>query len=438
MNPAVEATVEHLSTDGRGIVRVDGQVYFVSGVLPGDRVLLDLNATTKPQSAVAIQLLAPSPHRVPHLCPHFGPCCGSVWGCLEYGEQLRVKQELVERTLRKSIGPVEVMPTVPSPQPWHYRNRITLSVWLDNDRLHLGFQTEARQPNGIPVSVCHLADAAISDCLHNLSSFFSNTELPDIPVPRRVQIHLTTGGAGLLLVFATEINQSVADQWIKLLSAIEISGGIYLASGTRAGILDYRKPLFHSADALPLTTTWLGHAVELDPSAFCQTNPLAADLVGQRLQAFASESHFQSIWDLYGGFGALSLAASSGEERVAVFEISPHAESAMNHLAASMNHPTPDFIRGDLLKTFPLHANELTADDLLILDPPRSGAHPEILKLIASSRIKHVVYLSCNPARLARDLQILQPAQFAPLSIQPYDFFPQTPSIETLAILHRA
>jgi 23S rRNA (uracil1939-C5)-methyltransferase len=438
MNPAVEATIEHLSTDGRGVTRVEGTVYFVSGGLPGDKVLLNLDARTKPPSAGITQMLQESPHRVTHPCPHFGPCCGSVWGCLAYEEQLKAKRELVERTLRKSLGPVEVLPTIASPEPWHYRNRITLTAWPESGRLQLGFQSAARSESGVPVRTCRLAKKELAVCLEKLSEFFAATKLHDLPFPRRIQLHQTMAGVGALFVFPDRITDSQAKAWLALLAAIEIPGGIWLASGTRAGIVDHHLPRHQSANALPMVTRCLGQNVTLDPTAFCQTNPGAAERVAERLQTLGRERHFTRVWDLYGGFGALGLASAAHDQPLMVFEITPQSEPVLHLLASVLHRRQPEFIAGDLLKTFPPQARDLGKNDLVVMDPPRSGAHPVVLKALVKSRVRTVIYLSCNPARLGRDLQILQAGGFTPSEIQPYDFFPQTPSIETLAIVHRA
>jgi 23S rRNA (uracil1939-C5)-methyltransferase len=428
-----EARIEDLSTDGRGVVRIENIVYFVSRALPGDLVSLDLNSQTNPASARVVALLEPSPFRVAHPCPYADICQGSLWGGFDYGKQLESKHSLAVRTLRKAIGDVSVLPTVASPRIWNYRNRIRLNVWREDGQLRVGYRTEARQLTGVPIHTCFLPAETIANCLRALLSRIGNeTAASD---PQRIQIHETAAGAGMLL-FSGHHSQSSIREWTDQLASIA-PGGLWFANATKAGVIVNSRSISHSVNALPMRTMWLGHTVEVHPAAFCQANSAAANLVGERLARFRKENDYANVWDLYGGFGALGLAAAHTQSAVTVFELSRLSEPTMQSLARDTNVSRTDFIAGDLLKTLPSYVSRIAAQDLIILDPPRSGAHPDILKLISRSKSRLLIYLSCNPARLARDLRILAEGGFQPVEVQPYDFFPQTPATEVLAILSR-
>jgi 23S rRNA (uracil1939-C5)-methyltransferase len=435
--PVVEAVAEGLSTDGRAVVRVNGTVFFVTGALPGDRVLLWLDPQTKPPSAEVVRLLTPSEHRVIHPCPEAPTCAGSVWGSLNYAEQLKHKRDLVQRTLRKMIGEAIVLPVIGGPHPWHYRNRISLSVWTEDGRTQIGYQTAARQRAGTAISTCHLAHESLLPALKSLADFFADFRTKEITkLPRRIQIHRTKAGAGLLLVFEEEAGERDARKWSERLNEVPLPGRLWAAAGTRAGIADTRKPVFAASGALPMLTTWCGCDVELSPAIFCQANGAAADLVHDKLRDLNSTENFAHIWDLYGGYGALGLAAAE-KKPVTILELTEASREPLKRLAALAGNAQTEFIAGDLLRSVNKIATRISADDLLILDPPRSGAHPEVLESIARCKIKNIVYLSCNPARLGRDLALLTTAGFRIAELQPYDFFPQTPRIEVLCLLQR-
>jgi len=432
-----EAVVHDLSTDGRGVVRVGGVVYFAPGALPGDRVKLALDAHTRPPSASVVRLLEPSPHRMAHPCPHATACMGSVWGTLAYSAQLECKRALTERTLRKQVSVPEVLPTSPSPHPWEYRNRASLHVWEQNGRLYAGFLTEPRARTGVPIRECRLCSPTVNRGIARLASVLNRLK-PDecASVPRRIQIHETEAGAGMLAVFAGDCDPSLAAFWERALGSAS-PGGVRCASGTRAGVADTRRPIHASPEARPMLTHWLTQRVEVHPAAFCQANSGAAAAVFERLRELGKELKPKRIWDLYGGWGALGLASATEDQPVTVFESSPHAESAARSLVKQLGTGRPEFATGDLDKTFPRHAYGIEADDLVILDPPRSGAHERVLSLLGQSLIRHIAYLSCNPARLARDMAILASHGFGAVETRPCDFFPQTPRIEVLAILRR-
>ena len=433
----VDATMEGLSTDGRAVVRVDGIVFFVAGALPGDRAQLELYPHTHPPSAQVVRLQEPSPHRVPHPCPEAAACCGSVWGVLAYPEQLKHKRDLVLRTLRKAVGEIEVLPVIASPSQWHYRNRLSLSVWIENDRVRIGFQREPRSPTGTPVHTCLLAHESLLPCLGGLAHVADDLRTDDAPrLPRRIQIHATRSGAGMLLIFGGELEESDGPDWRARLKNIPIPGGPWLASGTRAGIADLRKPVLRMPGALPMLSTWLENEVEVHPAEFCQANSGAADLVLARLRRLGESRHFARVWDLYGGYGALGLAAA-GTRPLTVLEQTSLCRETLHALAARAGNTHTEFAGGDLLRTVKEAASRMTSDDLVILDPPRSGAHREVVTALAESDAKRISYLSCNPARLGRDLALLFAAGFRAEEIQPYDFFPQTPRIEVLCVLER-
>jgi 23S rRNA (uracil1939-C5)-methyltransferase len=433
----VDATVEALSTDGRAVVRVNGAAFFAAGALPGDRAELELCPHTHPPSARVVRLLDPSPHRVSHLCPEAAACCGSVWGVLAYQEQLQHKRELVLRTLRKAVGDIEVLPTVASPHEWHYRNRLSLSVWMEHERLRIGFQTEPRSPTGTPVHTCLLAHESLLPCLRALADVADDLPTDDAPrLPKRIQIHDTRRGAGALLIFAGDLDERDGPDWSARLKNLPMPGGIWLASGTRAGIADLHQPLLRMPGALPMLTAWLGHEVDVHPAEFCQANGGAADLVLERLHRLGESRKFARVWDLYGGYGALGLAAAQTRP-VTVLEQTSLCRETLEALAACVRNTQVEFVGGDLLRTIKKAASRMTSDDLVILDPPRSGAHREVLNALAESHAKHIAYLSCNPARLGRDLTLLLAAGFRAAEIQPYDFFPQTPRIEVSCLLER-
>ncbi len=436
MPETIDTEILGLSTDGSGVAKVGGRACFVEGAVPGDKVRIALSDNTGIMRAEHVQILQPSPHRVQHPCPHSDRCHGSVLGSLSYDQQLLHKQELVRRTFSKHIGQVDVLPVVASHQRWHYRNRISLTVWAQDDMLELGFQDQARQIEGIAIRTCELCLEPISELLHIVSAYFRKPVGADLPLPRRLQIHQTSDGVGLLLVFIGKIGKDVVKRWEDILSPLHIPGGIWFASGTKAGVVDHREPVV-SSNAQLLLTHWLEHEVELHPAAFCQVNEGAANLVLRKIQELASNSHFRQIWDLYGGFGSLGLAAAGTQVPVAVFEVSGFAANTAQALAQQLGNFQLTFVQGDLLKTFPPRAGRLTGDDLLILDPPRSGVHPNILKTILQSKTRDLIYLSCNPARLGRDLALLASGEFRALEIQPFDFFPQTSSQEVLVRLRR-
>ena len=431
------AVIQDLSTDGRGVAKVDGAACFIAGVFPGDRARVELVPDSQPLSGMVLELLEASPGRVAHLCPHADVCPASPWGKLEYEKQLEAKQRLVARTLTKAMGEVDVRPTVPSPKTWNYRGRITLTVWKEDTGVQVGYQMQPRLEAGVPIQTCKLAAESLDVLLHGLAAHVRTQEIPDEFLTRRIQLHETAAGAGLMLVFPRYPSGEIIQFWENLLHPLTIPGGIWIAQGSRAGIVAHGMRVTRVKDARLMMSPWMHQALEIHPASFSQANSAAAERVHERLRGYGESEPFGAAWDLYGGYGALGFAAAGSARPVTVMDISSYSERTFADLARMAGNTNSRFLRGDLLVTLPTVVKSIAEEDLIVLDPPRSGAHPEVLARIARSRCRRVVYLSCNAARLARDLRILKQHGFVPTEIQPYDFFPQTPTIETLVILRR-
>lgn len=429
--------VKDMSTDGRGVASVDGAACFIAGAFPGDRVRIEIVPDSEPRSGILLELLEASPHRVEHRCPHAHACPASPWGRLAYEQQLEAKQRLVARTLKKALGEVEVLPTVPSPKSWNYRGRISLTVWKEDGHVRIGYQMQPREEAGIPIQTCNLAAEPLDALLHDLTAHVCAQDIPDEFLTRRIQVHSTDMGAGLMLVFPRYPNGEVIHFWENVLHPLKIPGGTWIAQGSRAGIVAHGMRVTRVKNARSMASKWMNQALEIHPASFTQANAEAAECVHQRLRRCGDSEQRGAVWDLYGGYGALGFAAAGRERLVTVMDVSSYSERTFADLARMAGNANSRFLRGDLLVTLPTVVKSIAAEDLIVLDPPRSGVHPEVLARISRSQCRKVIYLSCNAARLARDLRILKEHRFVPTEIQPYDFFPQTPTIETLAILQR-
>lgn len=437
VNPHTETEITALSTDGRGITRVDGQSVFIKQALPGDRVRIAVDFSTKPPSGRLIEILAESPFRVFHPCPYADKCPGSIWGSLTYSEQLRHKQILTERTLRKTAGQIEILPTVASPKQWQYRNRVSLNVQQIDGSLQVGYKAAPRGSHIIPVTTCRLASQSIDHCIGRLSELFRNIDCPDT-VPIRLLLFETSDRPGCLLIFSGRVSGSARKKWIGFLKPLTDLLHFGFASGNRQGLLMDALDFNLSAESPRMFTHFKDHRIELSPTAFCQVNESAANLVLNRVEKYSSSHSFRHVWDLYGGYGPLGFAAAGSGTPLTILDHTPGAAQAAQELADQIGNNTVEYIAGDLLASMRDIRDGITSSDLVILDPPRSGVHPETLAMLAASPIRHVIYLSCNPARLGRDLRMLMKARFQPAEVQPYDFFPQTPAIEVLSILTRS
>ncbi len=435
----IAGDVTALSSDGRGIVKAREQIFFAERVVPGDRVAFIPDLTAKPPAAREVKILRKSPERWNHPCPHAKTCPASEWGIVVYEAQVREKTGLVRRVLRGVVEPELVADMWPSPQPWGYRNRLTLNV-LPTARgsMEFGYALAAREARIVPIKDCLLADEEIRVALRGIFAEVRDlkTVRPEI-VPNRLTLYRAETGAAALAIYTSRVSESDVLEFLELADEWPLDGGIWAATGTKSGLVESRGTFWREEESSSIHVGWLGHPIAVHPAGFSQANQSSADLVLRELAAFRDSWRPKTVWDLYGGYGALGFAAVPDGAALEVVEQSGFSESAFAALSALRPGAVARFHQGEVARLLGKMARHMTADDLVILDPPRSGCHPDVLGHLNASGARRIVYLSCNPARLARDLRILQEHGWAAKSVQPVDFFPQTPEIEVLAVIER-
>ena len=425
----LEATVLDLTHDGRGVAEVDGRRVFVPGALPGERVEIGLGKRRrKVQEAELISVLEPSSSRVAPFCEYFGTCGGCALQHLEHGAQVRFKQGVVEAALKR-IGhtePGEWLAPV-SGQPWSYRRRARLGVKFvpAKERVLVGFRERAA-PYITDMRRCPVLMPPVDDLLGELADLIGRTSIR----ARLPQIEAAVGDHCTALVLRVLDAPSATD-----LSLFEEFGrrhdvDIYLQPGGPGSI----KPL-GEARALEYTLPAFGLTLQFLPTDFVQVNAAVnAELVASAVRLAAVEPQ-DRVLDLYCGLGNFSLpfaqraAALLGVEEDAGLV----ARAVRNATANGLGNAR--FVTADLTVGGSSFFREPW--DIVVLDPPRTGAELPIaeMKNLAARR---VVYVSCHPATLARDARVLVEERGYRLSVAGvFDMFPHTHHIETLAVFER-
>ncbi|MCB1060912.1 MAG: class I SAM-dependent RNA methyltransferase [Calditrichaeota bacterium] len=430
--------VTALSSDGRAIVKSRGKTYFAERVVPGDRVAFAPDETTSPARAANAKVLKRSELRCDHPCRHAAECPASQWGIVKYETQLAEKTELVRRVLRGIVAPESVSEMWASPEPWGYRNRLTLTVYPKERGAVLGYAVGARGAGFAEIRTCLLATRSISQAVGHVGWILRDArQLSASALPTRLVFFETAFGPGAMALFSDLAKETDVQEFLELAQKFELPGGILGATASKAGIVGERGTFWREEESRAMITTWLGNRLEIHPAGFAQINEGAFDRVLGFLQQQSAGFEASAVWDLYGGYGALGFAAARAGTRLTVIEQSGFSRKTFDQLAGFHPQVKSKFTKSEVLAALPNIASKMTDKDLVILDPPYSGCHPDVLKALSGAAIRKLVYLSCNPARLARDLKILAPAGFQSTLIQPVDFFPQTPEIEVLVFAER-
>ena len=428
----VRVEVTDLGHDGRGVGRVDDKAVFVHGALPGETVEAKLIARNRRHDeAICLEVVSPSPNRVEPECPWFEQCGGCALQHLEHSAQLDFKHKrLVDNLLR--IGEVEPEQWLPplAAEPWFYRRRSRLSARLvpGKGRVLVGFR-EKQGRFVADIGHCRVLHPDFSERLDGLSALIGSLSISDA-VP---QIETASGDNGSAIVIR-HLRELSSEDVMQLRRWSEDQGvAIYLQSKGPDTVyrlcpeehqLSYRLEAFN---------------IELDfhPQHFIQVNaPLNAMLIDQAIDLLAPTAE-ERVLDLFCGLGNFTLPLARVAGSVTGVEGSASLIDAARANARSNGLANVDFDVADLTTDVSAHRWYREGFDAALIDPPRSGAL-DILPVVAGCGARRLVYVSCNPATLARDAsELVRTHGFQLKRAGIADMFPHTAHVESLALFVR-
>lgn len=424
--------IDGFTSQGAGVGRMQGLVVFVPGALPGETVRAQLLRGKKNfvQSRLKA-ILKPSPQRVMADCPLFGRCGGCQLQHASYQEQLRLKHDLVVGAVRR-IGGVDtpVQPVLPASQPLGYRNRIAYHALHIDNRIELGFFMQNSRVF-IPATVCLLPVSPIRDLAKRLPGLIGSR----LPALRDVVIRSNSSGELLMTLVCGEAGdyRQLAEELMAQetrLKAVWINSGkpCYSIYGDKWQLAAGEE---HFKDIIA------GVNMKLAPASFTQINHEQTGRLYALVKDAIAPQKDMTVLDLYCGAGAISLyLAKSVKQVVGVESYAPAAADAEKN--AVMNGvENCRFLAGAAEEILPKLAAEGLTADAVVLDPPRAGCDRAVLEALVKISPEKIVYVSCDPATLSRDLHWLTDNGYKADTIQPVDMFPQTVHVETVVLMCR-
>ena len=393
---------------GEAVGRCGGKVVFVPYAIPGETVRVEV-VRDKGRFARArlLDIVAASPQRVSAPCPHFGVCGGCHWQHVEYPAQLDYKRSIVLGQLQRIAGLAEapVHPTLGMEEPWHYRNHVQFSVSKDN---RLGFMA-AGSHRVVPIERCLLMHALLEELYECL-----DIELPGL---RRLTLRAGANTGERMIVLEME-----EDQPPEVEVDFPVSFVLLLSDGTPVTLLG--SSYIHERLA--------GRSYRVSAPSFFQVNTRQAEtlvsLVGTYLKATADDT----VIDAYCGVGAFALELAKTAGQVVGIESSAAALADAQANAAGVNNVR--FVHGPVAENLSLLD---WRTPLAVVDPPREGLGQDVVAGLARLAVQRIVYVSCDPATLARDIKGMVAAGYALRTVQPVDMFPQTYHIETVSLIEK-
>jgi 23S rRNA (uracil1939-C5)-methyltransferase len=437
----LELTIDSLAFGGAGVARREGYVVFVSGAVPGDRVRAVIGKRKRAYAeARAIEILEPSPDRVPPAADH----PGASWQVLPYERQLQIKHDQVDEALRR-IGKLDgyaLEDIVPAVSPWRYRNKLEYSFGTDpsSGALVCGFHAPGRWDEILPMTDCRLASEPANEARERVVGWCREQGLT--AYDRR-------SGDGLLRNLVVREGRRTGAIQVRLVTApgrIDRDSLVAAAAGLD-GVLWTRQ------DSLGETTqggeTELlagterfdellgGMRFSISAQAFFQTNTEMAEQLYELAIDYAAPRGFERVYDLYCGIGTIALSIAPRVAEVWGLELVEEAIADAIAGARANEIDNVHFFAGDVRLALRELAERAGRPDILIVDPPRSGLSQKVVRRIIETAPRKIVYVSCNPTTLAPNAAQLVEAGYALRRVRPVDMFPQTPHIECVAELVR-
>jgi len=423
------ATVTDLDHDGRGVARVDGKVTFIFGALPGETVRYKLQRVTRAlDEAVATAIDVPSPDRVTPGCAHFGTCGGCSLQHLAPAAQVAFKQQAMLEALRRigGVTPETVAEPVLGPV-WGYRRRARMGVKLVHKKggVLVGFRE--RDANALAVlDRCEVVDPRLGERLRKIGALFDTLSIAD-QIPQ-IEVSASEHVAVTIRVLTLPSD----DDRAKLLAfAAEHDFDFYLQPGGPDSLLPLAdiRPLDYSPDGSALRLNFL-------PADFIQINAdVSQRMVNQALD-WLNPAAGDSVLELFAGLGNFTLPIAARGAQVTAVE--GEAGLVARGLAnLQRNGFDGRFLKADLFKPEPKAEWLKTRYDLALIDPPRSGAK-EILPMLAATKARRIVYVSCHPGTLARDAgELVNTHGYRLTRVGVLDMFPHTTHVESMALFER-
>lgn len=454
--------IEGVAAEGKAIAHAeDGMVVFVDFAVPGD--VVDIRVLKKKKNYMegrVERIVKASEHRLEPFCPHFGVCGGCRWQPLPYSMQLDAKRQQVYDQLVR-IGHLEVpeiRPTLPSPVTEYYRNKLEFSAssrrWVlagedpeaipESDRMGLGFHVGKFFDKILDIKDCHLQPEPSNAIRLEVKKFCTQRGYEFYNIRenhgyfRGLFVRTVSDSQVMVIVtFAyedVERRTALLDHILKLFP--QVTSLYYVINAKMNDSISDQTPILYSGEEA-IYETMEGLRFKIGPKSFYQTNSLQAYNLYKVAREFAGLTGTETVYDLYTGTGTIAQFVSGKAAKVVGIEYVPEAIEDAEVNAAVNGITNCTFYAGDMKDV--LNARFIEANgkpDVVIVDPPRAGMHPDVVKVLLEAAPERIVYVSCNPASQARDLAMMA-GSYRITDVQPVDMFPHTMHVENVCRLIR-
>ena len=433
----MQLKIEKLATDGKGIARTDDGIIFVEGALPGESVKVEIIKRKREYSIAKLkQIIEPNKCRTNPICPFFYECGGCQIQHLTYPFQLEAKASFVEESLLR-IGKIELSKSIvceASPKIWNYRNKASFPVKNINGKVSLGFYSTSSH-DLVAIDSCSIIHERLNSIFDIIKKNIQNSNLSAYDENHHIgalrHVILRTNGDQALVSFVIngQISRKQRDNMMSLAEDMRPVTFTINRNESRGNVILGRKTEVISGSGY-MEAKIGRHILRYDTTSFFQVNSEQAENLYNYACSFIPEGG--NILELYCGIGSITMMLAEKSKRVTAVEEWAEAVDAMkvNLDINKISNVIP--VCSDAERYI---SSDETMYDAVLLDPPRSGCGGKVISGIISKNIPKIIYISCNPATLARDLSKFTDRGYVIENIKAFDMFPQTSHVECCCVL---
>lgn len=448
-NAEYELNIDNMGYEGEGVGRIDDFTVFVPEALTGEKVKVKILRVAKSYAfGKLIDIIEPSAYRIQPVCAINKRCGGCQLQHLSYEGQLVFKKKRVEDCLKKiskfDIKSLIIHDTIGMDNPYRYRNKVQLPIGMENSELRIGFYAK-RSHEIIDMQECFIQDEVADKVVKLTKEWINDCNIPVYDekhhsgILRHLMIRKALRTGEIMIVLVTNGDTlPCSDKFISIMKE-NISG----LKSIVQNINTQRTNVILSDKCITLwgndtITDYIGSfRFNISPLSFFQVNPVQTEVLYSKVLEYAGLTGNETVFDAYCGTGTISLFLSRSAKKVYGVEIVPQAiENAIQN--AEMNGVlNAEFLEGASEKIIPELISKSIEADVVTVDPPRKGCDRSLLEAIADMTPKKIIYVSCDPATLARDLAVLDTMGYKTQEVQPVDMFPQTAHVECVVLITR-
>ena len=446
-NDVLTVKIEDMGHDGEGIGKCEGYTLFVKDTVIGDLAEVKVIKAKKNYGyARLMRLIEPSPHRVEPICPVARPCGGCQLQMLDYAEQLRFKEKKIAQNLQRIGGMTEIPmePIVGMESPFRYRNKAQFPIGQDkNGKLITGFYA-GRTHQIMENRNCYLGVEQNEEILNRILAWMEENSVSAYQeetgkgLVRHVLIRFGFTTKEIMVCLVVNGKKLPAEKkLIQSLTELEGMTSITLSVNRERTNVIMGKEI-RCLWGQEFITDYIGKVkYQISPLSFYQVNPVQTEILYQTAMDYAGLTGKETVVDAYCGIGTIGIIAADKAKSVIGVELNPASVKDARNNARHNNIGNITFYQNDAERFLNEMQEQNAKADVIFMDPPRAGSTQSFMASAISLNPDRIVYISCNPETLARDLEFLKKHQYTAEKIQPVDMFPFTTHMETVCLLTR-